>query len=108
MSEVKEEKEITTADLHEIVKQQGEQIETLKNALGAKKDSTIEVDKEQKVPEIPKDAVAVDGKEYKFNVAQFRLPKRSEVIFASQAILDKKILAEIIAIKGQNILKEQV
>jgi len=108
MFEVTEETEITTADLHEIVKKQGEEINTLKSLLAAKKETEITLNKKEELPEIPKDAVKVDGKEYKFTVARFRLPNRSEIVLADQAALDNALLKEILAIEGQNILKEQV
>lgn len=103
-----EEKEITTADLHEIVKKQGEEINTLKSLLAAKKETEITLNKKEELPTIPEDEVEVNGKEYKFNVARFRLPNRSEIILAAEAALDEVLLKEIVAIEGQNILREQV
>ncbi len=100
--------EITAAELHEIVKKQGEEIDTLKSLLAAKPNTEISLNKKVELPTIPEDTVKIKNKDYKFTVAHFRLPNRSNIILASEAALDKKLIEEILLIKGQNILKEQV
>ena len=100
--------EVTNAELMEIVKKQGEKINQLSKMVSAKKETDITLNKKEELPTIPEDEVEVNGKKYQFTVAHFRLPNRSNVILASEAALDGELLKEIVAIKGQNILKELV
>jgi hypothetical protein len=99
---------ITNEALLEIVKKQGEQIDQLTKMVSAKQETSITVDAAVKVPTLPTDAVDVNGKQYKLNFASFRLPDSSTIILASEAAVDEELLKTIVAIPGQNVLKEQV
>ena len=57
---------------------------------------------------IPKEAVEVNGKKYKFNVARFAFPGSHAQYLSEEVVTDTKILKQIIAIKGQGILTELV
>ena len=70
--------------------------------------TTLAAAEPAKKPEIPTETVEVGKKKYAFAVASFRLPGEAEPNTAEQAITDPKLLAKIVAIKGQTILKEQV
>ena len=48
----------------------------------------------------------MNGKEWKFQVAAFYLG--AEKILSEDAALDEKIIKDILAIKGQNVLRELV
>lgn len=54
----------------------------------------------------PKKFVEHNKKNYKWAVAQFRLPGRDKVM-AEDAALDEELIDEILAIEGQGILTEQ-
>lgn len=58
-------------------------------------------------PTIPAKVIKVGGKSYKFATAALHLPGHGRVT-AEEALLDKGILEQIIAIDGQGILVEQV
>lgn len=58
-------------------------------------------------PKVPEKAVSFNKKQYKFTLAQFIMPGRGKML-AEDAMTDKDIIAEIIAIEGQGILKELV
>ena len=78
--------------------------ENLQKTIGAA--TSLEVGAKFEKPTIPEGSVKVDKKEYKFTVALFYPPNATEPITAKEASTDDKLLAEIVKIKGQNILKE--
>lgn len=57
-------------------------------------------------PVIPKGTVKVGKKEYKFALAQFFFENKK--VLAEDAAIDKELLEKIVALPGQNVLKEQV
>lgn len=59
---------------------------------------------EKKKPELPAEPVAVDGKKYRFAFAAFYF--KAVRYEAKDAALDTRLLKEILADKGQAILKE--
>ena len=68
--------------------------------------TSLEVGAKPEKPTIPKESVTVDKKEYNFTVALFYPPNATEPVTAKEASTDPKLLAEIVKIKGQQILKE--
>jgi hypothetical protein len=69
--------------------------------------STISETKPKKIS-IPDKPVNINGKDYVFQVASFRMPGESEIILSEEAILRKEMLETIVNINGQGILKELV
>ncbi len=92
--------------LNETIEEQGEKIKKLSDALG-KGLTALEVSKEEKKLEIPKELVERENKEYKWKVAAFHLKGYGKVT-AEQAATDDKIIDAILEMKGQQILIEQV
>lgn len=68
--------------------------------------TSLEVGAKPKKPEIPKDEITIDKSKYKFAVASFYPPGATEPITSLEASTDKKLLAAIVKIAGQGILKE--
>lgn len=84
----------------EIAAGQAKTIATLQGAIVAEKAEP------KKKPVLPKSKLTITGKEYKFRLAQFNF--ESKTILAEDAALDKDLLKRIVAVPGQNVLKEQV
>lgn len=102
--------ELTLQGLAEIIEAQNKKIESLTEANTALqgKVGTLSAENEPvKLPAIPADLVEVNKKQYLFQVASFKLPGNDAVILAEEAVLDKTIIAQILKIDGQGILKEQ-
>jgi hypothetical protein len=59
-------------------------------------------------PVIPAENVKLNGKEYKWKVAAFRLSGESSAYTAEEAATSPEIIKKILAVKGQNILQELV
>jgi hypothetical protein len=82
-------------------------VATLKIKQAATAGSFIKEAEKEKKPEIPKENVTYDGKEYKWLKAAFRFAGSDERYTAEEAATDESIIARILKIKGQNILQEQ-
>ena len=78
--------------------------EELKKILGSA--TSLEVGAKEEDPTIPDDEVTIEKKTYKFTVAMFYPPNSTETITAKEASTDKAMLAQIVKIPGQGILKE--
>lgn len=97
--------------IEETLAAQEARIAALEAKLAAKETSastSITVDGKTTKPTVPKDTVTSGKKQYKFTVAQFRLPGDSKTIISEEASLDQTTIDKIVAIQGQSILKEQV
>jgi hypothetical protein len=104
---------LNTEQLEILVQQQAETIAELKNDVAAlklqAKASEIKVASKQTTkPVIPESNVTVDGKEYKWQKAQFKLLGDSSLYLAEEAQHHEALLNRIVSIPGQTILKEQV
>ena len=98
---------ISIDDLHDLVLKQQETITALQGKV-IQQETLIDAKKAAPVPTVPKVNVKVDSKEYKWNVATFHLPGDAEKMTAEEAATDKKVIARILKIEGQNILTLQV
>ena len=99
-----ETKEMSIADLQGLVLTQGEQIKTLTGLLT--QGNIIKEAAKKEKPKLPEKPVTYKGKQYKALVPAFKL--KGVTFTTEQANADEKLLAEVLAIKGQNIYKELV
>ena len=98
----------TLEEALQAIEVQNTRIAALEAKAAAKVTSTsITVDAKKVVHTVPSEPVSVDGKEYKFTVAKFRLPGHTEVLISEEVALDNDIIADILKIDGQSILKLQ-
>ncbi len=103
--------DLTTEQLFEIIRKQGEQIATITATFG--RGTELKVVATEKAPEIPKDGVKHKKKTYDFTMPVFMLPVVVEGydttrFTAEEAATDPKVIEAIMSINGQGILKERV
>lgn len=102
---------ITLEDLLERINKQDEtiakQAETIVGLKGEVAKTAISTE-EAKPPTIPKDPIEFKGNKYKWCVAIFSFPGSHEKYTAEEASTDDEMLAEILKIEGQGMLKELV
>ena len=92
----------------EVIAAKDEQIEALNGIIANVKTQTvIDVNTAQKeVPEIPAEPFEFEGKTYQWQKARFRLMGDINAYTAAQASKDEAVLKKLLAIDGQQILKE--
>lgn len=104
-----ETKVLTLEELSQIVLQQQTQISNLSQENLKLKGAVLKEDTAEKKPEIPKEPVSFGGKKYAFKLAVFTIPGVvTRTITAEEASTDEDLIAEILEIEGQGILKELV
>lgn len=102
------EKDLQIAELEKTLTQHAQVIaEQSKHLDDATQTTKIEEAKPKKLT-IPEKPVEVNGKFFIFQMPAFRMPGEAEIILAEDAALREDILADILKIEGQGILKEVV
>ncbi len=86
----------------QIIADQAKQLETYSKAT-----TNIDKAKPKKLP-IPETPVSIDGEEYLFQVAAFRLPGETDIILSEDAALRPEMLKAVLKLEGQGILKKLV
>ena len=101
-----EKKELTLAELTELVLKQSTQLNQVMKE-NAELKGAVKKEEAPKLPTIPEEPVKYDGKSYKFQVAHFHIPGEETLkITAEEAATDEEVISKILNIKGQGILKE--
>lgn len=92
----------------EKIAEQAELIEKLNAVIGnAKAQTSIDVvTKKEEAPVIPAEFVEVDGEQYQWLRAGFRLPGEINKYTAQEASGNVDVLKRLLAIEGQSILKK--
>lgn len=83
-----------------------QQLATLQNLVNSQ--TLVTAATEEVLPVIPKEPIKYKGKIYLFSVASFKLPGTTDTTFSEEAAADEEVIANILAIKGQEILIEKV
>ena len=76
-------------------------------AAGSKASDILKTEKNE-APKIPADPIEFGGKKYQWTRPTFRIPGNHTVWTAEQASTDETVLKQLLAITGQEVLKELV
>lgn len=97
---------LSQEELAKLVLAQSEKIAHLELQIAGKNAIDIKEAAKESKPKLPASPVSHEGKKYQFILPAFRI--EGDEFTAEQAAVDKSIMAKILAIKGQNIVKELV